>query len=74
MRTDLRVILMSGNIETELAAYGIRKGTLPFLAKPFAASALVSMITTALDAPPPAPESLQKDQSTAVKPTDEWFD
>jgi CheY-like chemotaxis protein len=74
MRTDLRVILMSGNIENELAAYGIRKGTLPFLAKPFAASALVSMITTALDAPPPAPESLQKDQSTAVKPTDEWFD
>jgi CheY-like chemotaxis protein len=74
MRADLRVILMSGNIEQELAAYGIRKGTLPFLAKPFNSSALMSMITTILEAPPPTPESLQKDQSSGVKPTDEWFD
>jgi len=34
MRADLRVILMSGNVEHELAAYGIRTGTLPLLAKP----------------------------------------
>src|SRR5690349_2499913 len=47
MRADLRVILMSANIESELSGYGIRKGGLPFLVKPFDASALVSMVTTA---------------------------
>jgi DNA-binding NtrC family response regulator len=74
MRTNLRVVLMSGNIENELAGYGIRKGVLPFLAKPFDPSALVSIVTTALEAPAPAPESFQRDPSTGGKTVDEWFD
>src|SRR6187549_1222132 len=44
MRTALRVILMSGNIENEVAGYGIRMGSLPFLPKPFDPSALVSLV------------------------------
>jgi DNA-binding NtrC family response regulator len=74
MRTDLRVVLMSGNIDTELAGYGIRTGALPFLAKPFDPSTLVSIVKTALAAPAPTLESLQKDQSTGGKTGDEWFD
>jgi len=35
MRIDLRVTLMSGNIDQELAGYGIRRGDLPFVPKPF---------------------------------------
>src|SRR5207249_6472581 len=44
MRKDLRVILISGNIDKELAGYGIRKGALPFLLKPFEHHALVSLV------------------------------
>ena len=75
MRTNLRVVLMSGNIDNELAAYGIRKGALPFLAKPFEPSALMSIVNTALESPAPTPQSLQKeDHSTGGKMVDEWFD
>jgi len=74
MRTNLRVILMSGNIENELAGYGIRKGTLPFLSKPFDPPAFVSLVKETLKASPPNPESLQKDPSTGTKGADEWFD
>ena len=74
MRTALRVILMSGNIENEVAGYGIRMGSLPFLPKPFAPSALVSLVNSTLEAPAPPPESLQKDHSPGVKGADEWFD
>jgi len=74
MRTNLRVILISGNIENELAGYGIRKGTLPFLSKPFDPPAFVSLVKETLKASPPNPESLQKDHSTGTKGADEWFD
>mgnify|MGYP003577464011 CR=1 FL=1 len=74
MRTALRVILMSGNIEHEVAGYGIRMGSLPFLPKPFDPSALVSLVKSTLEAPAPTPESLQKDHSPGVKGADEWFD
>ena len=74
MRKNLRVILMSGNIENELAGYGIRKGALPFLSKPFDPSALVAMVQDTLKAPPPTAGSLTKEQSTGVKGADEWFD
>ena len=74
MRTNLRVILMSGNLENELAGYGIRKGTLPFLSKPFDPPAFVSLVKETLKASPPTPESLQKDHSTGTKGADEWFD
>src|SRR5207253_4797144 len=34
IRNDLRIILMSGNIDHDLAGYGIARGGLPFLLKP----------------------------------------
>jgi DNA-binding NtrC family response regulator len=74
MRTNLRVLLMSGNIENDLAGYGIRKGALPFLSKPFDPSAFVALVRETMNAPPPTPESLQKDPSTGTKGADEWFD
>ena len=74
MRANLRVILMSGNVENELAGYGIQKGSLPFLSKPFDSSALVTIVKTTLERPAPGPESLQKDQSGGIKGGDEWFD
>src|SRR6476660_5104897 len=74
MRTNLRVILMSGNMETDLAGYGIRKGALPFLCKPFDPSTLVALVRKTMNAPPQAPESLEKDHTTGTKGTDEWFD
>ena len=74
MRANLRVILMSGNMENELAGYGIRKGSLPFLSKPFDPAALVTHVKTTLERPAPAPESLQKDPSPGIKGGDEWFD
>lgn len=74
MRTNLRVILMSGNIENELAGYGIRTGALPFLSKPFDSSTLQALVRETLNAPPPTPESLQKDHLAAPKGADEWFD
>ena len=74
MRANLRVILMSGNVDHDLAGYGIRKGTLPFLSKPFDPSAFVALVRETLTAPPPAPESLEKEQSTGPKGSDEWFD
>ena len=74
MRTDLRVILMSGNMENDLAGYGIRTGALPFLPKPFDPPALVSLVQETLKRPPPTLESFQKDRSTGTKGGDEWFD
>jgi DNA-binding NtrC family response regulator len=74
MRADLRVIVMSGNVENELAAYGIRKGSLPFLSKPFDSTALVTLVKSTLERPAPAAESLQRDQSGGIKGADEWFD
>ena len=48
IRKDLRVILMSGNIDQELAGYGIRRGVIPFLPKPFAHQALVALVRQTL--------------------------
>ena len=58
MRKDLRVILISGNIDKDLAGYGIRRGDLPFLPKPFDRQALVALVRHTLQAPPPSVESL----------------
>lgn len=74
MRKDLRVILMSGNIDNELAGYGIRKGALPFLPKPFDHHALVSLVKDTMQTPPPTPESLLKESAGGAKGADEWFD
>ena len=72
MRKDLRVILMSGNVEQELAGYGIRRGTLPFLPKPFDPQALVALVRQTLQAPAPSVESLTEKQPGVARPSDEW--
>ena len=72
IRKDLRVILMSGNVEQELAGYGIRRGTLPFLPKPFEPNALVSLVRQTLHSPAPSVESLTEKAPGLVRPSDEW--
>ena len=74
MRKDLRVILMSGNIDQELAGYGIRRGDLPFLPKPFEHQALVALVRQTLHAPPPSVESLTAGPPGIPKSGDEWVD
>jgi CheY-like chemotaxis protein len=74
MRKDLRVILMSANIDKELQGYGVSRGSVPFISKPFEAQALVNLAHDTLQALPPTVESLQKERSSGVKDADEWFD
>jgi len=74
MRKDLRVILMSGNIDQDLAGYGIRRGDLPFLPKPFEHQALVALVRQTLHAPPPSIESLTAGRPGILNVGDGWFD
>lgn len=75
MRKDLRVILMSGNIDQDLAGYGIRRGALPFLPKPFDHQALVALVRETLHAPPPSIESLTATGPPEIpKVGDGWVD
>jgi len=74
MRKDLRVIFMSSNIDQDLAGYGIRRGDLPFLPKPFEQQALVALVRQTLHTPPPSIESLTAGQPGIPKVGDEWFD
>jgi CheY-like chemotaxis protein len=74
MRKDLRVILMSANIDKELQGYGIRAESLPFISKPLEAQTLITLVNQTILAPPPTPESLMKESTGGAKGTDEWFD
>lgn len=74
IRKDLRVILMSGNVDQDLAAYGIRRGNLPFLPKPFEPQALVTLVRQTLHAPPPSAESLTAAPPGMPRAGDEWVD
>ena len=74
IRKDLRVILMSGNIDQDLAGYGIRRGTLPFLPKPFEHQALVALVQQTLHAPPPSIESLTASPPENPTVGDGWVD
>ena len=74
MRKDLRVVLMSGNIDQDLAGYGIRRGTLPFLPKPFEDQALVALVRQTLQAHAPSVESLTADPPKIAKVGDGWVD
>lgn len=74
MRKDLRVILMSGNIEQDLAGYRIRRGTFPFLPKPFENQALVALVQQILQAPPPSVESLTAGPPGIPTVGDGWVD
>ena len=74
IRKDLRVILMSGNIDKDLAGYGIRRGDLPFLPKPFDQQALLTLVRQTLRTPPPSIESLTAGSSEIPKVGDGWVD
>lgn len=74
MRKDLRIVLMSGNIDQDLAGYGIRRGDLPFLPKPFEHQALVALVRQTLHAPPPSIESLTAGPPGIPNVGDGWFD
>ena len=74
MRKDLRIILMSGNIDNDLAGYGIRGGDLPFLPKPFDHQFLLALVQQTLHAPPPSIESLTESPSGIPKVGDGWVD
>ena len=53
IRSGLRIILMSGNPDKDLASHGIKRGTLPFLAKPFERDRLIALVHTVLAQPAP---------------------
>jgi DNA-binding NtrC family response regulator len=74
IRKDLRIILMSGNIDKDLAGYGIRRGSLPFLRKPFEVQALVTLVRQVLKASPPSIESLTAGPPGAPTGGDGWVD
>src|ERR1041384_4411825 len=74
IRKDLRVILMSGNIDKELAGYGIRRGNLPFLAKPFDQQALITIVQQKLHTPPPSIDSVTAGSPGIPKVGDGWVD
>jgi DNA-binding NtrC family response regulator len=74
IRKDLRVILMSGNVDKDLAGYGIRRGNLPFLLKPFDQQALVALVRQTLQAPLPSIESLTAGSPDMPKVGDGWVD
>jgi DNA-binding NtrC family response regulator len=70
IRKGLRIILMSGNPDKELASHGIKRGTLPFLAKPFERDRLIALVHNVLAQP--APTLGVEDQPRAANDTD-WF-
>ncbi len=74
IRKDLRVILMSGNVDQDLAGYGIRRGDLPFVPKPFEHQALVALVQQTLHAPPPSIESLTAGPQENPTVGDGWVD
>jgi DNA-binding NtrC family response regulator len=74
IRKDLRVILMSGNIDQDLAGYGIRRGNLPFVPKPFEHQTLVTLVQQTLHAPPPSIESLTAGPQENPTVGDGWVD
>ena len=70
IRSGLRIILMSGNPDKELASHGIKRGTLPFLAKPFERDRLIALVHNVLAQP--APTLAVETRPRAANDTD-WF-
>jgi DNA-binding NtrC family response regulator len=70
IRSGLRIILMSANPDRELASHGIKRGTLPFLAKPFERDRLIALVHNVLAQP--APTLGVEDRPRAANDTD-WF-
>jgi DNA-binding NtrC family response regulator len=53
IRSGLRIILMSGNPDKDMASHGIKRGTFPFLAKPFERQDLIGLVKHVLAHPAP---------------------
>jgi len=70
IRSGLRIILMSGNPDKDLASHGIKRGTLPFLAKPFERDRLIALVHNVLAQP--APTLTVENRPRAANDTD-WF-
>jgi DNA-binding NtrC family response regulator len=70
IRSGLRIILMSGNPDKELASHGIKRGTLPFLAKPFERDRLIALVQNVLAQPAP---TLAVEQRARAANDTEWF-
>ena len=70
IRSGLRIILMSGNPDRELVGHGIKRGTLPFLAKPFEREKLIALVQNVLAQP--APTLAVENRPNAANDT-EWF-
>ena len=51
IRSELRIMLMSGNPDKDLTSHGIKRGTLPFLAKPFERNRLIALVNNVLAQP-----------------------
>lgn len=70
IRKGLRVALMSGNLDQELASHGIKRGTLPFLKKPFSLAELLTFVKEVLASPAPVMDPSKEGTS----PDDvDWF-
>ncbi len=70
IRSGLRIILMSGNPDKDLASHGIKRGTLPFLAKPFERDRLIALVHNVLAQP--APTLAVENRPRAAQDND-WF-
>jgi DNA-binding NtrC family response regulator len=60
MREGLRVALMSGNPDHELASHGIKRRSLPFMKKPFVLAELVAFVQEVLAGPVPMLDTSKK--------------
>ncbi len=69
IRSGLRIILMSGNPDKELESHGIKRGTFPFLAKPFERQDLITAVHHVLAQPAP---TLAVEKPLHINGT-EWF-
>jgi DNA-binding NtrC family response regulator len=70
IRKGLHVILMSGNPDKDLASHGIKRGTLPFLGKPFEQERLIHLVQDVLAQPA---SLLDISGQTKAANDDVWF-
>lgn len=70
IRSGLRIILMSGDPDKELASHGIKRRTFPFLAKPFERHDLISIVQHVLAQPAPI---LAAEKPGSLTGDPEWF-
>jgi CheY-like chemotaxis protein len=74
MKKNLRVILMSADVEKDLRGYGLRQGLIPCVQKPFSEETLIALVNQTLLSSPPALDSFLKESTGSQKSGDAWFD